>query len=161
MHNDHHNHNQHPNPHHLLSLPHHHHQQQHPLLRLRRRLHPATRLHLDPRRRRPQLPQIPPNKPPQLLPRHSYPLLRHNSRPIPNPRRPADRSHRHTRHETVRQRRASAQCVRHLPAGIFHDQQEFFRGVRVPGRHAHVERGRGPAPECGGLVCVREAESVD
>jgi hypothetical protein len=24
-----------------------------------------------------------------------------------------------------------------------------------------VERGRGPAPECGGLVCVREAESVD
>jgi hypothetical protein len=115
MHNDNHYHNQHPHPHNLLfPFSHHHNLHQtshhHHPFRHRSRLHPPDRLHLDPRRRRPKLPQIPANLPPQRRPRHGDPLLRHNRRAIPDRRRPADRADRHQGNQTVCQCGRGAEC---------------------------------------------------
>jgi hypothetical protein len=104
LHNNNHHNNQHTHPHHIhiLTLPHHHRSSN--SKRLRRRHHAPDRLLLDPRRRRPELPQISANFPLKRLSRPRDPLLRNNSRPVPAARRPAGRAHRHPRDEIVRQR---------------------------------------------------------
>jgi hypothetical protein len=153
LHNNNHHNHQHPHKDHvLLPLPHNQHQRTN--LRLRRRLNPPKRLLLDPRRRSPKLPQIPPNLPPKRLPRPRNPLRRNLSRPIPDNRRSTNRANRYQRQQIVRQRRASRERHCDDSASEFHECEELVWQFCVPGRYAYVECGRGAEAECCCLVCV-------